>query len=105
MRLKGPRLQLGMELHADEPGMVLILDDLRQHAVGREPRKAQAVLLQAILVGGVDFVAMAVTLGNLGRAAVDSGNAAAALERGGIGAEAHGAAEIAALRALFQLVA
>jgi hypothetical protein len=37
MRLKGPRLQFGMELHADEPGMILIFDDLRQHAVGRQP--------------------------------------------------------------------
>src|ERR1700749_2178179 len=36
MRLKGPRLQLGMELHADEPGMVLVFDDLRQHAVRRQ---------------------------------------------------------------------
>ena len=36
MRLERARLQFGMELHPDEPGMVLIFDDLRQHAVGRK---------------------------------------------------------------------
>jgi hypothetical protein len=30
VRLEGPRLQLWVELHADEPGMVRDLDDLRQ---------------------------------------------------------------------------
>src|SRR5690606_8036448 len=30
VRLEGPRFQLWMELHADEPGMVGDLDDLRQ---------------------------------------------------------------------------
>src|SRR3954470_22350605 len=71
VRLEGPRLQLGMELHADEPGMVLIFHDLRQHAVGRETREFQAMLLEAVLVGGVDLVAMTMTLRNLGRAAID----------------------------------
>jgi hypothetical protein len=35
MRFEWPRFQFGMELHADEPGMVLVFDDLRQNAVGR----------------------------------------------------------------------
>ena len=30
MRRERPRFQLGMELHADEPGMVVVFDDLRQ---------------------------------------------------------------------------
>src|SRR5262249_48944092 len=34
---KRPRFQLGMELHADEPGMVRHLDDLREEPVGQEP--------------------------------------------------------------------
>ena len=52
MRLERPRLQLGVKLHADEPGVILVLDDFRQHAVGREPGEFQAVLLETVLVGG-----------------------------------------------------
>src|SRR5207237_9772934 len=99
MRLKGPRLQLGVELHADEPGMVLVFDDLRQHAVGRQAGEAQAVLLEAVLVSGVDLVAVTVTLRNLGGAAIDIRHAAAALELRWIRAEPHGAAEVATLGA------
>jgi len=39
MRLERPRFQLGMELHADEPRMVFVFDDLRQDAVGDMPEK------------------------------------------------------------------
>jgi hypothetical protein len=39
--------------------MVLVFDDLRQHAVRRRTRKPQSVLLEPILVGGVDLVAVA----------------------------------------------
>src|SRR5947209_18582210 len=105
MRLERPRFQFGVELHADEPGMVLVLDDFRQDAVGRHPREAQAVLLEPVLVGGVDLVAVAMALRNLGGAAIDFRYPAAALERRRIGAEPHGAAEIAGLRALPQFVA
>ena len=45
MRLERPRFQLGMELHADEPGMILVLDDLRQDAVRRHAGEAHAALL------------------------------------------------------------
>jgi len=34
MRVEGPALQLGMVLHADEPGMVGVSDRLRQQAGG-----------------------------------------------------------------------
>ena len=64
MRIEGARFELGMKLHADEPGMILMLDHLRQEPVRRHAGKAHAMLLQAILVAGVDLVAMAVTLGN-----------------------------------------
>jgi len=60
MRLERPRLEFGVELNADEPRMVLVFDDLRQHAVRRHAGEAQAVLLEAVLVGGVDLVAVAV---------------------------------------------
>src|SRR6478735_4052793 len=63
------------------------------------------MLLEAVLVGGVDLVAVAMALGNLGRAAIDLRDAAAAVERRGIGAETHRAAEIAGLGALLELVA
>src|SRR5262245_16691330 len=63
------------------------------------------MLLQAVLVGGVDLVAMAVALGNLGRAAIDLRDPAAALEHGWIGAEPHRAAEVAVLRTPLELVA
>jgi len=33
MRFERARFQFGMELHSDEPGVVLVFDDLRQHAV------------------------------------------------------------------------
>ena len=71
MRLERARFQFGMELHPDEPGMILIFDDFRQHAVGRQARKTQAMLFQPVLVGGVDLVAVAVTFGNLGGAAIN----------------------------------
>jgi hypothetical protein len=68
VRLERARFQLGVELHADEPGMVGDFDDLRQHAVGRHAGETQAVLLEPVLVVDVDLVAVAVALGDLGRA-------------------------------------
>src|SRR5579863_5365343 len=94
MRLKRPRLQFGMELHPDEPGMVLIFDDLGQYAVGRKAGETQSVLLQPILVGGIDLVAVTVAFRNLGGAAIDTGDPAPALEGSGIGAKPHRSAEI-----------
>src|SRR5437667_12605013 len=45
MRLERARLELGVELDADEPGMILILDHFRQQAVGRHAGKPHPVLL------------------------------------------------------------
>ena len=42
MRFEGPRLQFGVELHADEPGVVRDLDDLRQQAVRAHAGEDQA---------------------------------------------------------------
>src|SRR5882672_9386045 len=85
--------------------MVLVLDHLRQEPVGRHAADAHAVLFEAALVAGVDLVAVAVALGNLTRAVVDGGDLAAALEYRRIGAEPHGAAEVAVDAAPLQLVA
>src|SRR3954447_25172377 len=59
MRFERARFQLGMELDPNEPGMVLVFDDLRQHAIGRQAEEAKAVLFEPVLVGGVDLVAVA----------------------------------------------
>src|SRR6516162_5470120 len=65
VRLERPRLELGVELHADEPGMILVLDHLGQQAVGRHSGEAHAMLLEPPAVAGVDLVAVAMALGNL----------------------------------------
>src|SRR5215467_13511323 len=104
MRLEGPRLQFRVELHADKPGVVGQLDDLRQQAVRRHAAKAHAHVFQAPAVARIDLVAVAMTLGNL-RVAIDPCDAAALGEHRRVGSEPHGAAEVAALAALFELVA
>ena len=71
---------------------------------GDRPAEAHAGLLQLLAILGVDLVAVAVALGDL-RLAVDLGDLAALGQRGGIGAEPHGAAEVAVELALLQLVA
>src|SRR5258705_3928097 len=63
------------------------------------------MLLEPALVPGIDLVAVAVALRNLGRAVVDLRYPAAALKDRRIGAEAHGAAEIALDTASLELVA
>src|SRR3984893_15929854 len=93
MRRERPRLELGMKLHTDEPGMILILNHLGQESVGRHAGKAHAVLLEPVLVPGIDFIAVAVALGNLD-GALYFAHPAAALEHGGIGTEPHRAAKI-----------
>ena len=73
MRIERARLQLGMELDADEPGMVGVFDDLGQEAVGRHAGEAQALRLEPVAIADVDLVAVAVALGDL-RVAVDLGD-------------------------------
>src|SRR5262249_16501702 len=87
-------LQLGMALHADEPGMVGIFDNLRQAPTRRHAAEMHAALLEPPLVGSVDLVAVAVALGNV-PAAVNAGDPASWREMRRIGAKPHCAAEIA----------
>src|SRR5882724_3200742 len=68
VRLERPRFQLGMELHADKPGVILVFDRLGQHAIGRHPGEPHAVLFEAALVAGVDLVAVTVALEDFGQA-------------------------------------
>src|ERR1700732_3219529 len=95
MRLEGARLQFGMELHPDEPGMSLIFHDLWKTAARRQARETQAMLLQPILVRSVDLITVAVALRDLGGSAIDFRHPAAALEQRGIGAQPDGPAEVA----------
>src|SRR3989337_2723937 len=74
------------------------------HRAGREPREAQARGFELVAVAHVHLVAVAVTLGDVGRA-VDLGDIAALGEHGLVGAEPHRAAEIAVRLAQLQLVA
>src|SRR2546430_3062930 len=48
VRARGARLELGMELAPDEPGMVRQLDHLDQRAIGREARAAHPVFRQHV---------------------------------------------------------
>src|SRR5499427_3665363 len=104
MRLKRPRFQLRMELDANEPGMIVILDNFRQDPVGRHARKTHAPLLEAAFVCRVDFVAVAVALGDFSRA-INLRHSAYAGQDRIISAKPHGAAEVAARAALLQLIA
>ena len=93
MRARGPRLQLGMELAADEPRMIRQLDDLDELAVGREAAQLHAVLDEQLAVLVRDFITMAMALAHL-RLAVDLGGARAARQPARIRAEAHRAAHV-----------
>src|SRR6185436_17322605 len=92
-----------MKLHANKPGMVVILDDLRQDAVGRHSGETHAALLETPLVRRVDFVTMTMAFGNFG-CPIYLRYAAAAREHCIVGAKPHGTAEIAARAPLLQLV-
>src|SRR5687767_7444375 len=66
MRARRPRTQLGMELHPDEPGMILELHDLDQRAVGREATQLEPIRHELIAIAVRDFITMAVALADLG---------------------------------------
>src|SRR5206468_8472084 len=67
MRAHRTGLQLGMELTADEPGMIGQLDHFDQRAIRRQPRAAHAVLGEHVAIRVRDLVAMAVPLAHFRR--------------------------------------
>ena len=71
---KGRDLSSGWYCTPMNQGWSSVLDRLRQETVGRHAGEGKAVFLQSLAVAGVDLVAVAVALGNLG-AAVDPGDA------------------------------
>ncbi len=104
VRLEGTRFQLGVILHPDEPGMVGNSTVSGSNPSGETPAKLHALGFQLVAVAHVDLVAVAVPLGDFG-VAIDLGDAAAVRKLGLVRAEPHRAAEIAASRAHFELVA
>src|SRR5690242_569448 len=92
-----------MELDADEPGMIIVLDYFGQQPVRRHARKAHAMLRQTVLVSGVDLITVAVALGNL-CGVIDLRDPRAALQHRRVGAKPHRAAHIAGEPALLQLI-
>src|SRR6266567_6941451 len=62
-----PRLQLRVELAADEPRVIGQLDHFDQRAVGRESRAAHPILGEHVAVRVGDLVAVAVALAHFAR--------------------------------------
>ena len=56
--------EFGMELTAEEPGMIFNLDNFNQVVVRRRSRYHQAVVFQLLTIGIVKFEPVAVPLGN-----------------------------------------
>src|SRR5258706_6467891 len=88
-----PRLELRVELAADEPRVIGQLDHLDERAVRRQPRATHPELGEDIAVRIGDLVAVAVSLAHFARA-VHLGHARPGAQPAGIGAEPHGAAHL-----------
>src|SRR5882672_6311674 len=86
-----PRLELRVELAADEPRVIGQLDHLDQGAVRRQAGAAHAVFGEHVAVRVRHLVAVAVALAHLG-GAVHLSYARAGPQPAGIGAQPHGAA-------------
>src|SRR5436190_8561946 len=89
MRPRRPRLELRMELAADEPRMLRVLDDLDELTVGTHAGELEATLDEhvAILVG--HLVAVTMPLADL-RRTIDLGGPGPASEACRVRAEPHG---------------
>ena len=78
-------------MHADEPGMVEDFDRLGKQTVGRAAGEDDAVGLQALAIGVVDLVAVAMALGNI-LTAINLRDLGIRAQMRGISAKTHGAA-------------
>ena len=83
-----------MILDTNEPGMVGVFHGFGQKTVRRHAGKAQPGFFQALAVGGVHFIAVAMALADMS-VAVDFGDVAALGQRCILGAKPHGAAQVA----------
>src|SRR5204862_7662354 len=91
MRPRRPRLELRMELAADEPRMLRVLDDLDQLPVGTHAAEAKAVLGELLAIFVRDLVAVTMPLADL-RDAVYLGGLGTALQSRRVRTEPHRAA-------------
>lgn len=89
VRMARPRLQLGMELHRDEPGVVGNLEHLDQTVLGADPGEDHPPLLQRGAVGVVELIAVPVALLDQ-LLPVGSEGAACGGDAALVGAEPHG---------------
>ena len=58
MGLEGAGFQLGMELHADEPGVARNLDDFRKKPVRRKAGETKAGGFELVAITRIDLIAM-----------------------------------------------
>src|SRR5918996_892380 len=88
-----PRLELGVELAADEPGVVGQLNHLHQPAIGRLPREAEPELRQDIAVCVAYLPAMAMPLTDL-RRPIGLRSPGAGTQARSVGAQPHRASQV-----------
>src|SRR5258708_5005231 len=103
MRLQRLRLELGMELAADEMRMIRQFHHLYVSTVRRRPRNSQSRRHHRLLVFAVEFVAMAVALADF-QLAVDFVGQRVGLNLASPCAQPHGAAQFFDAAQLAQLV-
>lgn len=86
-------LEFGVELGADEKGVVGDLDDFDEFLFGGDGADFQAGSLDLLAVGGVEFVAVAVTFADDFRA-IEFVRLGSGEDVGIVGAETHGGAHV-----------
>src|SRR5664279_744366 len=93
MRFQRLRFEFRVELASQEEGMVRQFDDLDIGAVGRRSTDAQSRSGERSLVFAIEFVAMAVTLADLGLLVSLVGQGAG-FDLASPSAQSHGAAQL-----------
>ncbi len=90
MGVHGSGLELGMELTAQEPGVIRGLYDFDQAGFGIAAADREALLGELLLIGGIEFVAVPVPLRYL-IAGVGPMGQRAESQHAAVGPQAHGA--------------
>src|SRR3954447_14332607 len=103
MRLQRLRLELGVELHGDVPGMRRELEDLDELAVERAADDLESALGQRLLIQAVEFVPMTMALVDH-VAAVERVRTGARTKLARIRTQAHGATEVVDAQQIAELV-
>ena len=65
MRIHGARFEFGVKLTPEKPGMIFELDDFHKIPIGGNAAEYQSTLLKRFTIGIIEFVAVAVSFGNL----------------------------------------